>query len=428
MTKQTTSKIYNKMASPKLFFVIKDSCLVPVQGQNPILDTIFKNPKVRDLNKKGYSNAIKEFIKKNERSYNIYASTDYGWNGKETFRFGTLTECSELEYIESQTYKAKDFRPLEVYEVGKGNEEPIISKEVPVENNGNIDSSIIDTKKSGKSFIEEMRYKYPKPTIRECGMHIEKFTWEYLVRNILKQKNMILVGPTGTGKTELVMKAAEILKIDCHVYDMGSMQDPLTDLLGSHRLENGSSIFDYAKFTEHIQKPGIIVLDELSRAPLMANNILFPCLDSRRELPIEIADSKSARNIKVHPECVFIATANIGIEYSGTNDIDAALLNRFLPIRLDYMAPNYEIDVIMVRTGVSNEQAVKIVNFANRIRKSYREQTISKSCSTREVIAMAEMVADGFSYIEAFTAIVLHKYTDDQDDELNIIQKIMISL
>ena len=50
---------------------------------------------------------------------------------------------------------------------------------------------------------------------------------------------------------------------------MGSMQDPLTDLLGSHRLENGSSVFDYAKFVEDVQKPGVILLDELSRAPLM---------------------------------------------------------------------------------------------------------------------------------------------------------------
>ena len=81
---------------------------------------------------------------------------------------------------------------------------------------------------------------------------------------------MILIcGKTGTGKTEIIIKICNILGIDCHVYDMGSMQDPLTDLLGSHRLENGSSVFDYAKFVEDVQKPGVILLDELSRAPLM---------------------------------------------------------------------------------------------------------------------------------------------------------------
>ena len=57
----------------------------------------------------------------------------------------------------------------------------------------------------------------------------------------------------------------------------------------------------------------------------MANNILFPCLDGRRTLPVEIADASSTRSISVHPDVTFIATANIGNEYTGTQDIDEAL-------------------------------------------------------------------------------------------------------
>ena len=51
----------------------------------------------------------------------------------------------------------------------------------------------------------------------------------------------------------------------------------------------------------------------------MAMNVLFPCLDGRREFRIDIAGSKNARVVKFHPECVFFATANIGENYSGTN-------------------------------------------------------------------------------------------------------------
>lgn len=42
------------------------------------------------------------------------------------------------------------------------------------------------------------------------------------------------------------------------------MIDPISGLLGVHRLVQGWSVFDYAKFTEDIQKPCIILLDELS--------------------------------------------------------------------------------------------------------------------------------------------------------------------
>ena len=58
---------------------------------------------------------------------------------------------------------------------------------------------------------------------------------------------------------------------------MGSMYDPVSGLLGVHRLQKGGEAgFDYAKFTQDIQKPGVILRDELSRAPVTTINILFP--------------------------------------------------------------------------------------------------------------------------------------------------------
>ena len=226
-----------------------------------------------------------------------------------------------------------------------------------------------------------------------------------------------------------IMKICEVLGLECHIYDMGSMQDPLTDLLGSHRLENGSSIFDYAKFVEDVQKPGVILLDELSRAPLMTNNILFPCLDSRRQLPIEIADSHHDRIVKVHPECTFIATANIGSEYSGTNEIDAALLNRFLPLQLNYLPANIEIMILEIRTKISREFATEIVSKFNAVRMAYAESRISKSVSTRELIACGELVHDGFSVNESLDFIVCQKYLNNNyENELSEVKKIISSL
>lgn len=403
--------------NPKVYFKITDGILVPIKGQSAILDAFFKSTMTKKKNALNYNEYTKTFIQGKTGSYNIYKSDNYSWDPElHTFNFSVLEEISDDEYIDASTY-VTSMDPNKKYDI------------VDIEKIKSID--VTDNTfelPTNTSFVDFLKTKYPKPTINKCGMHIENEVWNYLVRNILKKRNTILVGPTGTGKTEVVMMIAKMLNIPCHVYDMGSMQDPLTDLLGSHRLENGSSVFDYAKFTEHVQEPCIIVLDELSRAPLMANNILFPCLDSRRELPVEIAGSKDLRNIKIHPDCVFIATANIGIEYSGTNDIDAALMNRFLPLQLDYIQAKHEIEVLTNRTDVNKEQATKIVNFANRIRQDYKEEKISKSCSTRECIAMAELVADGFSYTEAFKYVILYKYSNPEDEEVAHINRILISL
>jgi len=42
-----------------------------------------------------------------------------------------------------------------------------------------------------------LRHKYPVPSIEDCGMHIEHDLWFRLVRNIIRGKNTMLIGPTG---------------------------------------------------------------------------------------------------------------------------------------------------------------------------------------------------------------------------------------
>ena len=129
--------------------------------------------------------------------------------------------------------------------------------------------------------------RYAVPQIDKDGFFVREADWYLLIRNILTKTASMLTGPSGSGKTELVSLAAKKLGMEVNIYNMGTMIDPISGLLGVHRLVQGGSVFDYAKFTEDIQKPCVILLDELSRAPLSANNILLPCLDSRRELPVD---------------------------------------------------------------------------------------------------------------------------------------------
>lgn len=267
------------------------------------------------------------------------------------------------------------------------------------------------------------------PTIDAEGFHIEQKDWYLLVRNIMSKVNTMMVGPSGTGKTELVLLACKKLGLECSVYDMGSMYDPVSGLLGVHRLQKGGeSVFDYAKFTQDIQKPGVILLDELSRAPVTTNNILFPCLDSRRMLPVEMAGGDELRSIAVHPDCVFVATANVGAEYTGTMSLDRALVGRFFPLELDYMPLECEVKVLSKRCGISSTDAENIANVAGTVRSLYGKQEISCTISTRETLAAARLVADGWSSLEAMELTFLPLFEGTRTEgERGMVAKIFMT-
>ena len=64
-----------------------------------------------------------------------------------------------------------------------------------------------------KTLLDTIRNKYPCPSI-ESGFYVEDRTWNFLVRNILQHKNTMLIGPTGTGKTEIIMKICNELGLN----------------------------------------------------------------------------------------------------------------------------------------------------------------------------------------------------------------------
>ena len=269
--------------------------------------------------------------------------------------------------------------------------------------------------------------KYSTPSIDKDGFSISDDNWRLLLRNILTGTNTIMVGPTGTGKTELVMLACRKMGIECNIFNMGTIFDPISELLGVHRLVGGSSKFDYAKFAQDVQKPCVILLDELSRAPVTTNNVLFPCLDSRRTLPVDMAGGEDVRNIKIHPQCVFIATANVGSEYTGTMSMDRALVGRFFPLELGYMEGKDEAKVLVKRFGINNDDAVNIVAVAETVRNKYSKTELSCSLSTRETLMAAKLISDGWSAQKAMelTFLPLFEGTRVEGERAVVMQIIL---
>ena len=230
-----------------------------------------------------------------------------------------------------------------------------------------------------------------------------------LKRNIVRNVNTLILGPTGVGKTELVSNIAKSLNIPLTIFDMGTMTDPIMSLVGNHviKMNDGvtTSTFVKSRFSEVIQQPGIVLLDEISRAVVTSNNLLFPCLDFRRELPMEYS-FESNQPVKVHPNCVFIATANLGGQYTGTHKLDRALLDRFMVVELDPLNDNQVKKAIHTHApSLSKDEVNEMVRVYSSLNKAHIEFTISFNLSIRHLKMISEMVQDGFTLYDSFYVI-----------------------
>lgn len=266
--------------------------------------------------------------------------------------------------------------------------------------------------------LDKLRYNptFQVPTMETDGFWVDPNTWYDLVANIIENVNTLFKGPAGCGKTELIMLACKRMGLQCHIYDMGSMYDPISDLLGVHRMTATGSVFDYAQFTQDIQQEGVILLDELSRATPAVNNILMPCLDSRRTLRVEMAGAKDKREIPVHPRCRFIATANLGTEYVGANELDLALRDRFDEFEMSYMPQEEEMNLLIKRYKIAKADAQNIVSTATTIRSIAQRGEIEYSITTRETLRAAKKVSIGWDLKTAMERAFLPRYEGTRYD------------
>lgn len=264
------------------------------------------------------------------------------------------------------------------------------------------------------SRISDLIKKFPCPTIEDHGIYIDPLKWSQIIFNLNLNKNTLLVGPSGTAKTYIASYLSSITSSSLTTLDMSTTFDPVTSLIGTHRhnMDKGGSYFDRAPFTYALQKPGHILLDELTRATPQALNILFPVLDWRRELYMDMAPSDEERVIKVHKDCWLIGTANLGADYTGTSELDKALKNRFTFVELEHPTIDIEVALLTHRTGILKKGATLIANAAALIREAYKNMTLNDEVSMRDTLYCAELCVGGFSYHDAIHLAFLPQFRD----------------
>jgi MoxR-like ATPase len=127
---------------------------------------------------------------------------------------------------------------------------------------------------------------------------------------------------------------------------------------------------------------------------------------------VDIASDGEERIIPVNDETVFFATANLGSEYSGTQAIDRALLDRFFPIELGYPNEETEKKILQLRTGVDEKSATAIVRVSQEIREQFKDQDLTSTVSVRHTLQAAGLIADGFDTQQALISTILPLFED----------------
>ena len=269
------------------------------------------------------------------------------------------------------------------------------------------------------------------PSLKPDTLVISDIKWKYLVRNIARGKNIMMTGPSGSGKSISAKSAADALSREFFYFNLGATQDPRSTLIGNtHFNKDDGTIFAPSLFVKAIQTPNaVILLDELSRAHPEAWNILMTVLDSHQKY-LRLDEDKNATTIHVADGVSFIATANIGSEYTATRAMDRALLDRFTILEMEALDEDQEYGLLIKEfPTVPTEQLKLLAAIASNTRKECRSEApkISSAISTRLTKEVGSLLEDGFTLAEAAETCIYPFYDSEGgiDSERTYIKQVL---
>ena len=263
------------------------------------------------------------------------------------------------------------------------------------------------------------------------GLIMKELKWKYLIRSAVRGKNIMMTGQAGCGKTLAAKALVNALDRPEFYFNLGATQDPRSTLIGNvHYNKVNGTYFSESLFVKAIQtENAVILLDELTRAHPDAWNILMPVLDQgQRYLRLDEADGQ--QTINVANGVTFIATANIGNEYTATRQLDKALMDRFTVIEMDLLTQEEEFGLLkymfptVEETMLSN---VSNITSLTRVEAESENARISSGVSTRTSVEIAGLMFDGFSLIEAADITIYPQYdsTGGVDSERTFVKQIV---
>jgi len=148
----------------------------------------------------------------------------------------------------------------------------------------------------------------------------------------------------------------------------------------------------------------------------------------QRYLRLDEQDGQAT--INVAEGVTFVATANIGNEYTSTRVMDKALMDRFTIVEMDVLDNVQELELLQYMfPHVDVDSLSAIAEIANTTRVESMSETgkIDTAISTRTSVEMAGLMFDGFGLDEAASVSVYPQFSNDGgvDSERTFVKQLV---
>jgi len=291
-----------------------------------------------------------------------------------------------------------------------------------------VDNTPVDVPSDHAEILNFIHSSY---SLKPKGLMMTELKWKYLIRSAVRGKNIMMTGPAGCGKTMAAKSVVNSLDRSDFYFNLGATQDPRSTLIGNTHFDSTKgTFFSKSLFVEAIQTPNsVILLDELSRAHPDAWNILMTVLDyGQRYLRLDEQDN--SETIKVADGVTFVATANIGNEYTSTRVMDKALMDRFTIVEMDVLTEDDENSLLnYMFPHVDSTVLGNVAKIASLTRSESCSETarINSGISTRTTVELCGLLYDGFSLVEAAEVSIYPQYdnTGGVDSERTFVKQIV---
>jgi len=224
---------------------------------------------------------------------------------------------------------------------------------------------------------------------------------------------IILKGPTGCGKSRFVEKMAEILNIPL-IQIACNEETSSTDLQGRYIINNGNTIWQDGPATLAVKTGTILYLDEISEAREDIIVVIHPLTDHRREIYLD----KKNEKIKAHNNFILVASYNPGYQ-SKTKELKPSTKQRFITLEFNYPNQNLEKEIICSETGIDQNNADQLTNYAKKLR-NLKDLELIETVSTRLLINTAKLIISGIEKKLAYNVGIIETLTDDNELKISL--------
>jgi len=134
--------------------------------------------------------------------------------------------------------------------------------------------------------------------------------------------------------------------------------------------------------------------------------------------------------VNVAEGVTFIATANIGNEYTSTRVIDRAILDRFVTIEMDVLDDVKELGLLKFMFPEVEESTLKAIaeiSHHTRTQSMSENGKLTSMVSTRASVEMAGLIYDGFNLEESAEISIFPFFSQDGgvDSERTYIKQLV---